>query len=91
MPLPIWEEQKVEEKTEAWVSDMNEHVQDSTDTISQDMHYLFLEVAFFNQDVEERRKIMKPLLFEDCDSSSLHLLLLRSVFLASDRLGEKSR
>lgn len=32
---------------------------------------------------------MKPLLFEDRDSSSPHLLLLRSVSLASDRLREK--
>lgn len=52
-----------------------------------------MEVAFFfffNQHVKERSKIMKPLLFEDCDSSSLHLLLLRSVFLASDKLGKKA-
>lgn len=32
---------------------------------------------------------MKCLLFEDCDSNSLHLLLSRSVFSASDRLREK--
>lgn len=47
MPLPIWEGQKVEKKTEVWVKDINEHIQDSIDTISQDMDYLFIEVAFF--------------------------------------------
>ena len=36
-----------------------------------------------------RQKIMKLLLFEDCDSNSLHLLLSRSVFSAPDRLREK--
>lgn len=29
------------------VNDMNEHAQDSIDTISQDLHSLFIEVAFF--------------------------------------------
>lgn len=49
------------------------------------------EVTFFNQMLKkERKKIMKLLLFEDCDSNSLHLLLLRSVFSASDRLREET-
>ncbi len=49
------------------------------------------EVAFFDQMLkEDRRKIMKRLLFEDCDSNSLHLLLSRSVFSASDRLREQT-
>lgn len=35
-------------------------------------------------------RIMKLLLFEDCYSNSLHLLLSRTVFSAPDRLqGEK--
>lgn len=38
----------------------------------------------------ERKKIMKLLLFEDRGSNSLHPLLLRSVFSASDRLREKT-
>ena len=36
-----------------------------------------------------RRTIMKLLLFEDCYSNSLHLLLSRSVFSAPDRLSEQ--
>lgn len=33
---------------------------------------------------------MKLLLFEDCDSSSLHLLLSRNAFSAHDRLSEET-
>lgn len=53
---------------------------------------VYKEVAFLNQMLERKRekKIMKLLLFEDCDSNSLHLLLWRSVFSASDRLTEKT-